>query len=176
MAVPLGQRRNPRQALVPSTSRGRPRPVRTISLRRLAFAGYNTAPAMPRTVQLLSGSRPTPSPAPPALRRAYWEKVKNEYTWHGGDEQPPEGYVKLDEAQKGNPNNKKKLYDVYGPAPMPRKKKAKKKGDPGGTTTAPPQTAQGGRWWGQEAFEKRGGDQTGQAGPGARGGRRNPGP
>ena len=135
---------------------GRDHLLTTAGLRRLQHSAGNAA-----TVQLLSGSRPTPSPAPPALRRAYWEKVKNEYTWHGGDEQPPEGYVKLDEAQKGNPNNKKKLYDVYGPAPTPRKKKPKKKGDPGGTTTAPPQTAQGGDGGAKKPLKK--GEATKQA-------------
>ena len=115
----------------PSPHDGRPPPVTT----QRRQCGYR--PALVR-------STAHTAPRAPAIRRAYWEKVNGEYTWHGGDEQPPEGYVKLNESQRGNPNNKKKLYDVYGPAPTPRKKKPKKKGDPGGTSTAPPQIAEGG--------------------------------
>lgn len=70
-------------------------------------------------------------PAAPVVQRAYWEKVGSEYTWHGGEEQPPKHYVKLPEAQKGNPNNKKKMYDVYGPPPP--KVGSQKKGKKGGS-------------------------------------------
>jgi hypothetical protein len=128
----------PARTHVPATP-GRGSLATRADLLRLQHSAGNAA-----TVHLLSGGRATPSTAPPAVRRAYWENVSGVYTWHGGDEQPPESYVKLSEPQRPNPNNKKKLYDIYGPTPAPSKKKKKNKGGSGGASTPPPQVIQGG--------------------------------
>ncbi|MCU4186213.1 hypothetical protein K6U06_17740 [Acidiferrimicrobium sp. IK] len=117
-----------------------PEPVPTEPLRRglltsSGILGVQRSAGNAAVVQLLSGKAAVGGSGRPVVQRAYWEKAGNEYTWHGGDEQPPEGYVKLKEAQRPNPNNKKKLYDVYGPAPVGNKK-SKKKGS--GAVTPPP--------------------------------------
>jgi hypothetical protein len=60
------------------------------------------------------------------IQRAFWEKVGGDYVWHGGDEQPPDNYIKLEEPKRSNPKNKNALYDVF-QKPEPKKRKAKKK-------------------------------------------------
>jgi hypothetical protein len=66
------------------------------------------------------------------IQRAYWEKVGTDYVWHGGEEQPPGNYIKLDEPKRSNPKNKNALYDVF-QKPEPKKGKPKKKKTKGGS-------------------------------------------
>jgi hypothetical protein len=73
------------------------------------------ARALRNTVQRQLTSTPTNAArSAPVLQGAFWEKVGDDYVWHGGEVQPDETYSATAETRRGgSKGTKKKDYQVY---------------------------------------------------------------